>query len=231
MNFYDLINKCLLELNYKQVEDFEELIKTDHLKIKQTLNRVNNEVCASFDWVFLQRRTTIDIPMEQTSETEQASGDNGAISNPPCGVPGRIDMVKIDGQEYRYTPDYKAFLAPTNESAQIAGKYSMFNNSLLFPPSAAGKTADIIYYTNNCVVDENGVEKAFFENETDKTLIPEYFCEPLLVYGACMRTKANPEHVKFKYWYGMYNETLSAMRSRGSSVADDNAEIIMERGF
>ena len=44
MKYLDLINKCLVELNYKKVKSFDELVKNDHLKIKNILNIVNSEV-------------------------------------------------------------------------------------------------------------------------------------------------------------------------------------------
>ena len=34
MNYLELINKCLVELNYKTVNAFSELVKNDHKKIK-----------------------------------------------------------------------------------------------------------------------------------------------------------------------------------------------------
>ena len=33
MNYLEVINKCLVELNYKQVNAFSELIKNDHKKL------------------------------------------------------------------------------------------------------------------------------------------------------------------------------------------------------
>jgi hypothetical protein len=48
MNFLELINKCLLELNYKQVSSFAELVKNDHKKIpmfgdNNTVNKNNTK--------------------------------------------------------------------------------------------------------------------------------------------------------------------------------------------
>ena len=45
MNYLEIINKCLVELNYKKVTKFEELVKNDHQKIKNILNIINAEIC------------------------------------------------------------------------------------------------------------------------------------------------------------------------------------------
>ena len=53
MNYLQLINKCLLELNYKQVNSFSELIKNDHKRIMSILNVINKEVSpAHFEVAF-----------------------------------------------------------------------------------------------------------------------------------------------------------------------------------
>lgn len=52
MNYLELINKCLVELNYKQVSSFSELTKNDHKKLKNILNVLNAEVCGSDRWSF-----------------------------------------------------------------------------------------------------------------------------------------------------------------------------------
>ena len=53
MKFLELINKCLLELNYRQVNAFSELIKNDHKRIKTIMNLINKEICAVEGWNFL----------------------------------------------------------------------------------------------------------------------------------------------------------------------------------
>ena len=45
MNFLEIINKCLIELNYKPVNTFAELTKNEHKKIKNILNLLNGEIC------------------------------------------------------------------------------------------------------------------------------------------------------------------------------------------
>ena len=56
MNYLEIINKCLMELNYKRVRTFEELIKNDHAKIKNIINIINAEICTFDNWNFLLRK-------------------------------------------------------------------------------------------------------------------------------------------------------------------------------
>lgn len=84
---------------------------------------------------------------------------------------------------------------------------------------------DIIYYTKNCVQNEQGKEKSDFETSTDKSLIPMPFVEQLLVYGTCMRLKANPQYFKFSYWMSMYKEAMANLKSK-STIATSNTPTI-----
>lgn len=95
MKFLELINKCLLELNYRQISSFSELIKNDHKRIVSILNVINKEVCHSENWRFLVRRMAITVPAKTTS-----------VKNT---VPGRIWYLIIDGQRYKYTEDVEPF--------------------------------------------------------------------------------------------------------------------------
>ena len=63
----------------------------------------------------------------------------------------------------------------------------------------------------------------------DESLIPDIFVEPLLVYGTCMRMKANLEYPKFNYWLAMYNKALANMRSKLAVSADETPSIVIRR--
>ncbi|OKZ72234.1 MAG: hypothetical protein BHV87_12670 [Clostridiales bacterium 36_14] len=196
MNYLELVNKILIEMNYRTVVNFDELVKQDHIKIKQILARVNTEICTSYDWDFLLRETTLEIP----SSTSK-------IVNP---IFGRIDSFSIDGVCYRFQPNYKKLLY--NESHLHS--FSVFDNYILLPKFDEAKTAIVTYYTDNSVVDKNGCEQSVFENENDVSLLPLPYAEMVLVYGTCMKFKGNPGHVKFKYWFSMFNDALSNLRSK-----------------
>ena len=196
MNYFDLMNKCLVELNYKQVNTFSELTKNEHRKIKNILNVINSEICSLEKWNFLLRKTTLNLPAK-----------TGQIENT---VNGRIATVLIDGKKFNYLDDFEKFFT----NSQPEGTYTSFNDKLLFPIFDKAKDIEIIYYTANTTVATDKTEKKSLENETDKSLIPEVFAEPILVYGSCMRLKGNPQHVRFNYWFGMYKEALSNMKAK-----------------
>lgn len=196
MNYFEILNKCLVELNYKQVNSFSELTKNEHEKLKNLVNVINKEICLSEKWNFLLRKTTLSLPK-----------NTGQIKNT---VQGKIATVMIDGKIFKYYDNFEKFF--TNSQPQ--GTYTSFNDMLLFPLFNKNKEIEIIYYTSNSATSKEGDEKTELEEETDKTLIPTTFAEPLLVYGACMRLKGNPQHVRFNYWYGMYKDALSNMKAK-----------------
>lgn len=198
MNYLELINKCLVELNYKTVNTFSELVKNDHKKIKNILNLVNSEVCRFDQWNFLLRKTTLILP-RNTGEIENA-------------INGRFASVFIDGIKYNFFEDFEKFLL----NSQPPLTYSVFNDKLLFPIFSEDKQIEVVYYTSDTACDEEGTDKASLVEETDSSLIPSAFAEPILVYGTCMRLKANPQHVKFSYWMSMYNDALANLRSKNS---------------
>lgn len=201
MNFLELINKCLLELNYRQISSLSELVKNDQKRIVTILNVINKEICNTESWNFLLRRTTLKLPAKTTE-----------ISNT---VAGRILYLLIDGQKFKYSEDIEPFLTSNARS----GTFSVCADKLLFPKFDTEKTIDIVYYTKNCVTDKNGAEKENFELESDSSLIPMPFAEQLLVYGTCLRLKANPQYIKFTYWMSMYKEALLNLKSKSSAYA------------
>jgi len=207
MQFLELINKCLLELNYRQVNAFDELVKNDHKRIKTILNLINREICSIEQWNFLLRKTSITVPANTTE-----------ITNP---INGRILFLIIDGQKYTYCQNIENFV----DAQPKSNTYACLNDKLLLPKFDEEKTADIIYYTSNSVVDSNGIEKENFENATDSSIIPMPFVEQILVYGTCLRLKANSEYFKFPYWMSMYKEALANLKSK-TSVSVSNAPVI-----
>ena len=203
MNYLELINKCLVELNYKQVNSFSELVKNEHKKLKNIINIINSEVCSLDKWNFLLRKQVLLLPK-----------NSGEIENT---IEGRIKSVIVDGAKYEYFSDFEKFF--TNSQPQ--NTYSLFNDKILLPVFSQDKIVEIFYYTKNCAKDDGENEKYRFENEKDVSLIPEPFVEPLIVYGACMRLKGNPQHVRFNYWLTMYKDALANLRSKVTETLDD----------
>ena len=211
MNYLEIINKCLVELNYKQVNAFSELTKNDHEKLKNIINIVNTDVCGFDKWDFLIRKKEIILPAK-----------TGEIQNT---IDGRIETIIADGVKFEYYQDFERFFV----NSQPQNTYSLFSDKILFPIFNKDKTLEVIYYTKNCAVDTQGEEKFSMENEDDSSLIPEPYVEPLIVYGSCMKLKGNPEHVRFSYWYSMYKEALMNLRSRVSKSVDDCPSVKLYR--
>ena len=211
MNYLELINKCLLELNYREVNTFSELVKNDHKRIMTNLNVINNEICNSDNWNFLLRTKTLNIPAHTTM-----------VENP---IKGRILHLLIDGEKYKFKGDFEQFLTsnPTQKT------YSMCANQLIFPKFPTNKNAEIIYYTQNSAVDSNGNEKEEMDTQSDQSLLPMPFAQQLLVYGTCLRLKGNPSYIKFNYWLSMYKEALANLKSKSSIYANDSAGIKLFR--
>lgn len=211
MNYFDLINKCLVELNYKKCLSFVDLVKNDHEKIKNILNIINAEVCGFDNWNFLLRKVQIDLPK-----------NTGEITNT---VPGRINSLFIDGVKYDYYSDFEKFM----QNKQPSNTYTSFNDKILVPIFNQDKTIEIVYYTSKFAQDESGADVSAMTSETDTSVIPFPFTEPILIYGTCMRLKANPEYSKFNYWFGMYKEALATMRSKIGGDAQETPVIKISR--
>ncbi len=211
MNYLDIINKCLVELNYKQVSAFSELIKNDHKKLKNIINIINAELCGYDDWNFLLRKCSLVLPKGQRE-----------IENT---INGRITSLIVDGTLFKFYENFEKFFV----SSQPGETYSIFDDKILLPEFDREVKIDVIYYTKNCAVNAEGEEKLELTEGTDESLIPMPFAEPLLVYGACMRLKGNPQHVRFNYWYGMYKDALANLRAKISVTSSDTPEVKMFR--
>jgi len=211
MNYFDLINKCLLELNYKKCRSFVELTKNDHDKIKNILNIINAEACCFDNWSFLLRKVQLVLP-KNTGEIENS-------------VSGRINSLFIDGLKYDYYSDFEKYLL----NQQPSNTYSSFNDKLLLPFFSEDKSVEVIYYTNNFAQDELGQDLPQMQAETDVSVLPVPFVEPILVYGTCMRFKANPEYSKFNYWFGMYKDAIATLRSKIGANALETPQIKLFR--
>lgn len=211
MNYLELINKCLVELNYKQVNAFSELIKNDHKKLKNIINIINSEICLSDKWNFLLRKQVLNL--------KKFSGELENI------IDGRIETVIIDGVKFDFYADFEKFFV----NSQPQNTYSLFNDKILLPFYNQNKKVEILYYTKNCAKNSLGEEKLSLDNAEDVSLIPEPFVEPLIVYGACMRLKGNPQHVRFNYWYSMYKDALANLRAKASGTVDETPMIKLSR--
>lgn len=212
MKFLEIVNKCLSELNSKQVNDFSELTKNEYKRLLSAVNLVNKEICNIENWSFLLKRISVDLP----AGTKE-------LKNP---INGKILHLFIDGIEYSFTENLKPFLEVKNTEMKC---YSILGNNILFPKFENDKKLDIVYYSANCVVDSENKEKENLEYVDDKSLIPMPFVEQLLVYGACLRVKANPQYFKFSYWLSMYKEALLNLKSKATLTVQGTPTINLSR--
>lgn len=211
MNYFELINKCLVELNYKQCSNFTDLVKNDHEKIKNIINIINAEICGFDNWNFLLRKSQIEL-----------ARNTGEILNT---IPGRIHSIYIDNIKYEFFGDFEKFLL----NKQPSQSYTVFNDKILLPLFDSNKIIEVVYYTNNFAQDTDGHDISSMQSASDISVIPIPFVEPILVYGTCMRLKGNAQYSKFSYWYGMYRDSLANMRSKIGKNALETPEIRIKR--
>lgn len=211
MNYFELINKCLVELNYKTCNAFTDLVKNDHEKIKNILNIINAEVCGFDNWNFLLRKMQVEIPK-----------NTGEIMNT---ISGRIHSLYIDNKRYEFFNDFEKFML----NKQPTNTYTVFNDKILLPMFDSNKIIEIVYYTNNFAQNKDGQDITSMSKEDDASVIPIPFVEPILVYGACLRFKGNAEYSKFSFWYGMYKDSLANMRAKIGTSALETPQIKISR--
>lgn len=211
MNYFELVNKCLIEMNYKTCDEFTDLVKNDHVKIKNILNVINAEICGFDNWNFLLRKMEIYLPKK-----------TGEILNT---ISGRIHSLYIDNKKYNFFNDFEKFML----NKQPSDTYTVFNDKILVPMFDSDKTIEIVYYTNNFAKDSYGFDRSSMLKEDDESVIPTQFVEPILVYGTCMRFKGNSEYSKFSFWYGMYKDSLANMRAKIGTSANETPKISIKR--
>ena len=213
MTLLTLINKCLVELNYKPVNTFSELTKNEHKKIINIINLLNAEICLYSRWNFLVRKSTLELP---TGMREVKNSING-----------RISQLIIDDIPFQYTDNVSEIFANISSGENL---YSVFEGKLIFSKQFdSPQNIEVIYYTFNNTVSSSGKEKDVLELADDCSLIPMPFQEAVLVYGACMRLKGNPQHIRFSYWLSMYREALANLMSHCSLDAMFEPKVVLKR--
>ena len=193
--YLELINAVLLELNYRTVTAFSELIKPDHEKIKYIVNRVNDQILDSYDWDFMQRSCELSIP---------ANADS-------VSFPTNIKILLItdqNGQNYYYSDDIARFMNGNG----CHNEYTIFNERFILKPSPEARTLKIIYTTANHAKSAQNVEKREMTAGDDQTLLPEQYCSTI-VFGACLQFKCSTDHPRHKFWAKQYVDTRAQMRA------------------
>lgn len=212
MNYFEIINKCLIELNYKPVTAFAKLTKNDYIRLKNVINRLNSDVVTSEPYWFRQKKTTITVD----SDTEY-----------DLTFDGKITDVFEDDTRYIFDNDYTHFY---NDSGS-GTTYGFYGGKLLFTPVTTSKTVTIYYVTNNPATDSTGVtEKDEMALETDLSIIPERYRESILINGSCMKFKGLVTHPKYQHWSNEYAKALSNMKAECLNTQEDKPKIVMGNG-
>lgn len=228
MNYFELVNKCLLELNYKQVESFKDLYKGDHKRILENLNRVNFEVCSSYDWLFLQQKVNFSVPAGEIEIPNPCDGKIKSLWIRNADALKNGSICHFGAKKLKYLPDYEAFYALKNA---ISDCYSCFEDKILIAPQRNETVLDGYFISNQYALNFEGIPKEKMDSAEDTSIIPMPYAEHILVYGACMKLKGNPDHNKFKFWFSLYNQALANLRSRALYSVEECPKIKMRRGF
>ena len=211
MNFFELINATLQELNYKQVSAFSELTKPDHKKLMAIVSRMNDILLDSCDWEFMLRECFLDVP---------AGADRVAL---PFEM--KIKSLSVDGVSLFYTDRYDYFL----DGNGFSTCYSVFNRKVLLTPVNEKRTLKILYITQNHAKNADGEEVERLVNADDVSLLPDEHARTALIYGACLQFKSNPQHPKYKHWLQNFTDARSKMRATREYVAQQPPEIKLPR--
>lgn len=211
MTYLELINLTLQELNYKTVDTFQALIKPDHKRLINIVNRVNDIILDSCDWQFMLRECTLELP----------KGVSGAE------LPDRLRIKTVfDGEDVLfYTDEYERHL----NGRGFGGEFAVFGSRILVAPRDYDRTLKIIYTTKNHAKNAQGQEIPRLVKGDDETLIPSLHAQNVVVYGSCLQFKSNAEHPKYKYWLGMFTDARAAMRASSEYVSPSPPRITLPR--
>jgi len=209
MNYFEIFNKVMLELNYRPVVLFENIFKTEHLRILENINRVNVDVCTAFNWSFLEKKTLIKLDAD-TSEAGQ-------------GITGQITKVYDGKNRLTFIPDHESFY----HGSPPQNSYGYFNDKILFGKAAHPRELTVYYNSSQLALDAGGSAKDSMDEKEDRSIIPMPYAEQILVYGTCMKTKANPAYPKFGFWNTLYTMSLVNLRAKCSPTSEDAPTIVL----
>lgn len=200
MTYLELINLTLQELNYKTVDSFSALVKPDHKRLLNIINRVNDIILDSCDWQFMMREFSLNVPA------------GAAAVEIPVNL--KIKSVFDQNQALYFTDEYERLL----NGRAFAGEFAIFGGKMLLAPANHDRVLKIIYTTKNHAKNAQGEEIPKLVRGDDETLIPSIHAQSVVVYGACLQFKSSPDHPKYKYWLGMFTDSRAAMRASNEYI-------------
>lgn len=210
MNFFEIINKALIELNYSPVASFNDLTTLEHKRLMDIINRLNKDICnLNNNFSFRQMIKKLKL---NSNKVEYKIPFSGKIS-------------KVIGQNviYEYEPDYTKFYYGNNS----ANAYGIYGEKLLFSPIE--EEVKIFYSTDEFVKTRNDDLKVDFEEATDMSIIPDNFIERLFINGAAYNFKQNTAHPKYNHWKSEYDKAVSALLAYCTKNANSN--VIIDGGY
>ena len=207
MNYIEIINKTLVELNYAPVNAFSELTKMEHMRLMSIINRLNKEVCSMNNEFYF--RQVVKKQKLYSDKVEYSIEINGKVSK----------VISIKGQKYNFEPDYSKFYSDNVPEKS----YSFYGEKFLFSPS--DDEVRIFYSTNDFVISKTGDLKADFKSESDKSIIPDNFVERLFVNGGAYNFKQNSSHPKYLHWKQEYEKALKELLSGAKRMSGSDITI------
>ncbi len=205
--YFEIFTKVLNELNWREVSDFDEIIKSEHRRILNLINLTNSEVLSSYIWDFQIEKSEVTLEKEETTILEDFGG--------------KIISVWEGTKKYKY-------IHPTqfNNSKQgFCDCYSSIGDLIVTVPSNLERKLSVIYVSDLYAQDSNGNKKLKMEEKDDTSILPIPYLEPILVYGTLIKVKANPSFAKFGYWRTLYYNALCNLRTSGSKSFEDAPRI------
>ena len=205
--YYEIFTKVLNELNWREVNDFDEIIKSEHKRVLNLINLTNSEVFSSYIWDFQIEKNEIVLEKEQTTILENFGG--------------KIISVWEGTKKYKYI--HPSLI--TNDKKTYTDCYSSIGDLIITMPSPIQRKLSVIYVSDLYAQDEDGNKKLKMENKNDTSIIPLPYLEPVLVYGTLIKVKANPSFAKFGYWRTLYFNAIANLRTSGTKSYEDSPRI------
>ena len=210
MNYFEIINATLIEMNYSTVAAFADLTKSEHKRLMNVINRLNKEICSkNNNFYFRQMIKKTNIYADKIEYS--------------INISGKIDKILGENEAYSFEGDYTKFYCDNPPK----NSYGIYGEKILFP--AVNDNIKIFYVTENFVKNKNGELKADFEFETDESIIPANFAGKLFINGAAYNFKQNTAHPKYLHWKRAYDMALADIMSTAKNTTSSN--VVIDGGY